>query len=692
MNRASIDARSAMLRSRDLAMLTSRDVEMSDYPFAAATTTINGFDWNNRRSKAFGFHSFSDPGSPKGFRGAFRDNVRSFIRECCAVEGYVVEGMPVWCTLLVDEGTGVVIPLYTVEESVGFSPDPLCIHCRCSGWSHHFVSKRRYHFIIPVCLDWGKHLQPPLFDVQDRVLHGLIHCNGFGHLLCINGREGSGSTHITGRDIMDLWDRLCTALRTRAVSVDDWSSKKSMQLRLLLGVAYKQTWFGQWGYKFCQGSFGVTEHKYYKSIELLSLLDLNNVIEDFRRAGRDREIRHIVNYYQSLSGTPLASVCDLLRFMLELAPRVRSKNVNGVENVPPPKRSPVVAEDRNTKMKKRVRELSEAIVEMGNRWPARRLRFAATVIVDALREHGKQGGMTRQEVRDAARLHIGDTGLLDFVIKSIGNVIVDGSLVIRAPNPTTKVLEFKIQDAVSKGGGGGVASESDEDKALSLELPMAVALSGRQVYRDLGWLYKHVLSTYPGENTLLRAAGRAALNGKRWVKEWVMSDDKDDDLLRFTVGLEIPDEEAAVLTQQSPPAEMVVVPLHATIGEVVREAERALRDTYFVFKGFEADWGLEGVDGGADEVVFGAVESGSTVWLKGRGVDVSDEGRALRYEGGVDDWVVDCGCGAKDDDGERMAACDLCGVWQHTCCAGIDDNTRVPRLFVCSRCNPSSLF
>lgn len=45
--------------------------------------------------------------------------------------------------------------------------------------------------------------------------HGLIHCNGFGHLLCINGIEG-GSKYLCGREIMDLWDRICTFLQTRS--------------------------------------------------------------------------------------------------------------------------------------------------------------------------------------------------------------------------------------------------------------------------------------------------------------------------------------------------------------------------------------------------------------------------------------------------------------------------------------------
>ena len=41
----------------------------------------------------------------------------------------------------------------------------------------------------------------------------------------------------------------------------------------------------------------------------------------------------------------------------------------------------------------------------------------------------------------------------------------------------------------------------------------------------------------------------------------------------------------------------------------------------------------------------------------------------------ITDRVVDCACGAKDDDGERMLACE---VWQHGRCVRIPDNQEMP--------------
>lgn len=47
-----------------------------------------------------------------------------------------------------------------------------------------------------------------------NMMHGLMHSNGFGHIVCINGFEG-GSDLVSGHQIVDLWDRICVALRAR---------------------------------------------------------------------------------------------------------------------------------------------------------------------------------------------------------------------------------------------------------------------------------------------------------------------------------------------------------------------------------------------------------------------------------------------------------------------------------------------
>lgn len=103
--------------------------------------------------------------------------------------------------------------LFHIDVGIKVSEFLSWIFCSL-GWSNHFLSKRKYHLIIPADDEWNKPLVDDVMDIQTHLLHGLIHCNGFGHLLCINGIEG-GSKYLCGREIMDLWDRICTNLQTR---------------------------------------------------------------------------------------------------------------------------------------------------------------------------------------------------------------------------------------------------------------------------------------------------------------------------------------------------------------------------------------------------------------------------------------------------------------------------------------------
>ena len=57
-------------------------------------------------------------------------------------------------------------------------------------------------------------LSASVLESQTHLLHGVLHANGFGHLLRINGRE-SGSRFLSGCQLMGLWDGLCSMLNAR---------------------------------------------------------------------------------------------------------------------------------------------------------------------------------------------------------------------------------------------------------------------------------------------------------------------------------------------------------------------------------------------------------------------------------------------------------------------------------------------
>ncbi|KAL8096782.1 hypothetical protein AgCh_037660 [Apium graveolens] len=451
--------------------------------------------------------------------------------------------------------------------------------------------------IIPVDDEWTKPLDDGVFDMNTHLLHGLIHCNGFGHLLSINGMEG-GSKFLYGKEIMDLWDRICTNLHTRKITVEDVSVKRGMNLRLLHGIAaYGRPWFGRWGYRFCQGSFGVTNEKYERAIELLSCLGLDQIIQDFCSSKLYSDVKRIICYYR-----------DTTRKY------VQNKNASKRKNG-------------------RCKKFTTLASNLDSRWPMKRMQYVAEVAVNALREKKAANGgynceTSRQEVRDAARMRIGDTGLIDYILKSMNNVIVGGHVVCRDVNPQTRVLEYTIEEVCENGAAVQVDPGSNL-VVLSQDQPQAI-MPGIDVYSDIAYLYNNVFLEYQNSEWVELAVERV-LDSKQFVKEWLFIDEPDQ-LLR----------ERILVTEVS---------------------------------------GLEGVEDG--EVLFGIVESGSELCFRAVGMDFGSE---LKYEGGADNWTVKCKCRTRDDGGERMVACDICEVWQHTRCIGIDDFNTMPPLFVCDSC------
>ncbi|KAH6760075.1 RING/FYVE/PHD zinc finger superfamily protein [Perilla frutescens var. frutescens] len=661
-----------------------------------ASPTIESHSKRNKTPpKFYGFHTFAEPRCPITLTGTFRDNIRHFLQECAGLEDYDLGGMPIWRTFLVYESKGTVLPLYAVEENVEHSDRPFCDYCRCVGWSHHFVSKRKYHFIIPINDEWDDRIDEGVFDLQTHLLHGLIHCNGFGHLICINGIEG-GSKFICGKEIMDLWDRICTTLSVRKITVEDLSKKHKMELRLLYGVAYGHSWFGKWGYRFCHGSFGVMEHNYERALDLLSSLELDQVIGDFILVDKCIDIKQIIHHYRNMSGTNLVTVRDILRFMLSVKSRTPTirypttvKSWAGKKLVISTSirrcslkfatRMPLKTSPFRKEKPTKCRKFSNLVAKMDSRWPVRRLEHVAEVIVEALKEKrasnsSDSSGMTRQEARDAARLHIGDTGLIDHVLKAMNNVIVGNYIVCRSVNRSTKVLEYTIQDFK---GAKQVCNSKDQEPIWTCGMG-----PGRSIDNDVVYLYKNVLLDYP-ESESVEFAAQMILHSKHFVKEFPFKDE-DAESLKFICRLikssvDLDDD----VSYDFKPMEYVDVPLYATIGDLKIAVQNAFRDTYCVLENLRVTEILELEEMEDEEVLFGIVQSGMELRVKGCGLDLENK---LRYEGGSEKWTVKCKCGARDDDGERMLACDICETWQHTHCCGIEEAEAVPRLFVCETC------
>lgn len=448
----------------------------------------------------------------------------------------------------------------------------------------------------------------------------------------------------------------------RKVSLNDISEKRGMELRLIHGVAYKESWFGRWGYKFGRGSFCITHQMYNKAIEALQSLPLCLLIHHLGPS--NHEIPLIFSRYQTLSEQSLGTLGDLFHFMLELKSHLPKENSLGPFN------------DKGV------------LLETTCRWSPKRVEMATKVIVEALKR-AKFRWISRQEVRDAARAYVGDTGLLDFVLKSLGNRIVGNYLVRRSLNPVTKVLEYCLEDI------SNVFPNCQESLVMSnnFKVKAQCRVTRFQLMKDMSYINKHVLKDpkfRTGIFSAIQVAVRIILDSKYLIKEYF-----GEIPMRFDLGLEgkvnlyctilkRKNKEIATNNLPLPPYECITIRKNATIDELRLEVEKNFKEIYWSLRRFVVEK-ISNLNAKGNDLAIGLVKVGQKLVFEGKNKDDDDKEEEV-YESGPSKCVVECICGAKDDDGERMICCDICEIRQHTRCVGIPNSEQVPHIFLCTRC------
>ncbi|CAK7326869.1 unnamed protein product [Dovyalis caffra] len=623
-----------------------------------------------REERVFRFKIFGENGYPVEFDGSFEQNIKKLL-ELAHFEGNICRRMPSWSFKLeVIRQPTFHILLFVVEEPIEASLEHHCKHCKYVGWGQNMICNRKYHFVLT-----SKDMEAAFLDCQDEatstkdnfnlvqlqghIMHGVFHSNGFGHLLCVNGME-AGST-LAGWQVMEFWDRLCKGLRARKVSLNDISQKRSMELRLLYGVAFSEPWFGRWGYKFGRGSFGVTQPMHQKAIETIQGMPLCILVHYLGNS--NHHIPVIFSRYQTLSDHSLVTLGDLFRFMLDLKTHLPDENCIDSYNVEPT-----------------------------CRWSPKRVEMATRVIVEALKR-AEFRWVSRQDVRDAARAYIGDTGLLDFVLKSLGNHVVGNYLVRRCLNPVTKVLEYCLED---------VSNVYPEQLGLVInnsKMKGRYKMARPQLMKDMLYLYKCILKDQKptlnqGILNAMPAAARIILDSKYLVKEyngelpWKIHHNGHEEAgkmtLYCTVVLRNKQEGNEVMRKAMPPFECITLKNKTTFNELKLEVERKFRELYWGLRSFNVE-SIMNLNVKGTDLVFELVEVGQKIVFEGSNTEIGMINELI-YECRVNNRVIDCGCGAEEDDGERMLSCDICEVWQHSRCVGIPNNQEMPPIFICSRC------
>ena len=439
----------------------------------------------------------------------------------------------------------------------------------------------------------------------------------------------------------------------------DKSKKHDLQYRLLHAVIAGHSWYGKWGYVFGAGSFGLTAESYKEAAETIASLPLS-VFFSHTRSPRS-PLQDTIALYSSLSdcaGQP-QTVGELFSFITCLLRAPASAPPRGV----------LTAWTRED-----VGRLEDAMIKI--------LRSAA-----ATRPWVSWRALKRAvSSRDSS-----SPLLLDYCLKEIAGRSCDDSVVAARCNENTRSIEFRLifQNFVFPLHVYThcpflVLNSLQRAGFTSSYLP-----TESQILRDLKFLFEALLNPstmlqFRPKPLMLQAqqASTRILDCKQFIKDYskVRERPKPSPLvIRVWCRAE--------LDSATPPAELLLLPAVATVGDLKAEATRVFRETYLAFQRFQVEQ-LTEFGHVADRTPLKLlVGSEGTVRIKGRWSGDLHRLGQFKMERGTENWTVDCSCGARDDDGERMLACDGCGVWQHTRCSGIDDVMEVPSKFICSRCS-----
>ncbi|CAN6380998.1 unnamed protein product [Urochloa humidicola] len=612
-------------------------------------------------------------------RGAFRECVRAFLARCAVpADGAWRVGFRAGEEV---EGAEAVLGMEVVEEDVARAGAGrvYCEHCTVAGWSRHPVCGRRYHFIIrneydiqdyktcrhcglmaqlfetrcPSCNHGMSYDDPEDWDYRQldnprHLLHGIVHDNGFSHLVCINGREG-GSSLMTGCQLMDFWDQLCRYLRVRKVSLMDASKKYGTDYRILHAVTTGNSWYGQWGFKLSKGSFGITSGEYFEAIESLSSTSLSHFFQHSRSPRS--QLQDTISFYQSLSKHPLTTIRELFLYVLGLATSKKMHIHYGL-----------------------MHKQEQSRTHVQDTWGDEEIKRATEIALKVLQAVDKTRWVTMRTLKAAISHPVGSPQLVDYCLRTLAATTVDGMTVAVRCNGETKALEYRLTDE-------------------TVLLPHVSMPTHDHLCRDIKFLhdvllYPHTMKPYKPEKDYEHAKRSAMilLDCKQFTKHYDLEQEflpQNPSMLHIWCHVELLDQ---VGDPPSIPAELLTLPQTATVADLKLEATKTFRDIYLMLQTFVATQLLD--CGTASEstqlkLLFGA---NGTVRIQGKCVGGERRVGIYRMERGVDKWTVNCSCGATDDDGERMLSCDSCHVWQHTRCAGISDFDQVPKRYVCKSC------
>ncbi|RZB93496.1 PHD finger protein At1g33420-like isoform X3 [Glycine soja] len=457
-------------------------------------------------------------------------------------------------------------------------------------------------------------------------------------------------------DAVEAYQRPCSRCgnllqlsETRKVSVMDLSKKFGLEYRLLHAITNGHSWYGNWGYEFGTGSYALTQDAYKNAVNTLSSMPLSSF--SFHGRGPRSHLECVISLYQSLAETELLTIGHLFSFMLTLIHEC---------------------------LKPVAMRTSKQTSNMLCAWTGNDVEEVQHALIKVLLASGactEAKWVTRRALKGAVCRGVSSPELLDYCLKHFpGKLTANGMIVCSRCNPISSGIEFRLEPWCN-----GLSTKSS--------YPTEV-----QLISDLTFLFNSII--HPDKMVCYRPkimrksvadSARKLLDCKQFMKDYKPYEMAVElpSVIRLWCHVELSDQPK---DDPSPPPELIMLPLNATVADLRSEATSAFQEVYAMYKRFQAE----------ELLGYGSISDSLTIrFLLGTSGSIQIQGKCpakhglsrFRMERGTEVWKVDCTCGAKDDDGEKMLACDTCGVWQHTRCAGIDNNTDgMPSKFVCMGC------
>jgi len=381
------------------------------------------------------------------------------------------------------------------------------------------------------------------------------------------------------------------------------------------------------------------------------------------------------------------------------------------------------------------------------RWPPARLAAAAAAAAAALASIAPAEGpgwVHRSTLRCAARELVLDSELLDAVLKTLDVLRPPGGpppAVERRLDARSKQLQFRIAPpAAAAAAAAEVEAEAEAPAARAARTVGSLEGPGREeAAADLHALYRGLFEPGPeaaaeaGPVAALRAAACVVLDTKLFIKDYrgeldgsgvkawappggggaafrppphVAAPPPPPQPLRVLLAPALeragaPRPAAAAgwaggrpHARRDPPPLLLLLPPGSVVAELKSAASAAFGRTYPCLAGYEVE-SVEGLAMCGDRArvaLRGPAAPPVRAWGQFGGEAGGAEALArlasspLRFQGGLEAWVVRCACGVDDDDGERMFECARCGIWKHTRCEGLADEEEVEEGRACGAC------